>query len=76
MIIDHDLRRCFWIIADLIDTIEYHFRGTYPLQLMFFSHGRSYDVYYCPLGKEIETVYAIENQREKKGVSQTQSWHP
>ena len=66
MFIDHDLRRCFWIIADLIETVEYHFRGSYPLQLMFFSQGRSYDVYYCPQGKEIETVYAIENQREKK----------
>ena len=61
---DSDLRKCFWLIVDLKDKIESHFKGVRPLYLMFYSSGKAYEVYYCKEGDELVMSHMIAHYRE------------
>lgn len=59
------LLQCFWIIIDLGERVEHHFRGSYPLNILFYSDGMAYEVFYCSLGDELAMTHAIKSLREQ-----------
>lgn len=68
--VDPVLMKCFWIVVDLAEDVEYHFRGTYPMLLTFYSNGQAYEVFYCAQGEETAVSHAIRQrevqEREKR----------
>lgn len=62
--IDVNLRKCFWVVIDLQDAIESHFKGVVPLYLMFYANDKAYEVYYCKEGNELVMSHMIEHYRE------------
>ena len=67
---DKILMICFWVIVDLAEEIQHHYRGTYPMTLTFYSEGKSYEVYYCAEGDERTLTHVISQtetmENEKK----------
>lgn len=61
---DVTLQRCFWVLVDLAENIECHFKGTFPLYIIFFINGKAYEVYYCASGNETVVVHMIEHYRD------------
>ena len=60
---DHVLMKCFWVVVDLAEEVEHHFRGTYPMILTFYANGKAYELYYCAKGDELAVSHIIR-QRE------------
>lgn len=62
--VNQQLMHSFWVLADLSDTVEHHFRGTYPVQMIFYANGTAYEVFYCSAGEELALSHAICHLRK------------
>lgn len=60
---DKILMKCFWVVVDLAEEIQHHYRGTYPMILAFYADGKSYELYYCAEGDE-QTVNHVISMME------------
>lgn len=76
--------RCFWVVLDLIDTMEFHGAGKYPLYLALYADGKAYEVYCCKKGEEMALEHALERLQEEaegkvmiviKDLEQIQRFH-
>ncbi len=50
-----------WVLAEFADEAEYHSPADFPIKLMFFSNGETYEVIFVPSGNEglIEQALAL-----------------
>lgn len=64
---DENLIRCFWLVIDLKDSIEYHGLGKYPLYIAMYAKGKAYEVYGCRKGDEFALQHAIALLQEQTG---------
>lgn len=61
---NHQLMCSFWVLTDLADAVEHHFRGSYPIQLIFYANGMAYEVFYAAVGEELALSHAISHLRK------------
>lgn len=61
---DEKMIRCFWVILDFKDDLDFHHAGKYPLMIMMYADNNVYEIYYCPLGDERAVTHAVNHFRE------------
>lgn len=52
---DREMLVCLWVLCDFIKDVEFHSSGDFPVNIIFFSNGKTYDITYVP--SEKETLY-------------------
>lgn len=50
-----------WVLADFSEIVEFHSVDEFPVQLIFFADGETYDVIYVPMDKETLVERALSN---------------
>ena len=61
--VDEDQKKCFWIVIDLMDQIEFHCVGRFPLMLLISAKAYTYEVYYVKVGDELAMSHVINYER-------------
>ncbi len=59
--IEENIIKCFDVVADFTDNIEFHYKSSFPLSICFFENGEEYAILYCKEGDEIGIKHALEN---------------
>ena len=62
---DDNLIRCFWVVLDLKDEIEFHGAGKYPLYVALYADAKAYEVYCCKKGDEMALSHGLVMLKEK-----------
>lgn len=50
-----------WVLADFSEIVEFHSVDEFPVQLIFFAEGETYDVIYVPMDKETLVERMLSN---------------
>jgi len=58
------LIKCFWLVLDLLDDVEFHYAGTFPVMITIYGNHSLYEVFYCKKGDELALTHIIEHERE------------
>ena len=61
MKIDSDILASLWVLADFGDRVEYHSTDEFPVKLIFFADGETYEVIYIPPDKETLIEHALSH---------------
>ncbi len=64
---DLEMLAALWILADFIDRTEYHSATDFPIKLLFFAEGETYEVIYVPAEKETLIEQALLQSGEENG---------
>lgn len=64
---DAEMLAALWVLADFIDRTEYHSATDFPVKLLFFAGGETYEVVYVPADKEALMEQAILQTGEENG---------
>lgn len=62
---DDNLIRCFWVVLDLKEKVEFHGVGRYPLYVAMYADAKAYEVYCCKKGDEIALTHGLAMLKEK-----------
>lgn len=69
--VDEKQKTCFWVVLDLINEIEFHCSGRFPLMILISAKAYTYEVYYVRVGDELAMSHAInyeKNEYDKKEI--------
>ena len=64
---DMEMLAALWVLADFIDRVEYHSATDFPVKLLFFAEGETYEVVYVPEDKEALIEQALLQSDEENG---------
>lgn len=62
---DEEFIRCFWVVIDLMNTVEFHGAGKYPLYIAMYADAKVYEIYCCKKGEELALEHAIKMLKEQ-----------
>ena len=62
---DDNMIRSFWVVLDLMDEIEFHGAGKYPLFIALYANAKGYEVYCCKKGDEFALSHGLVMLKEK-----------
>lgn len=57
-----------WVLADFADRAEFHTSADFPVKIIFFYNGDTYDIIYVAKGKEALIEHALAQQEEEAGI--------
>lgn len=62
---DRGLLAAVWVLADMIDQVEYHSISDFPAKIIFFAGGEVYEIIYVEQGKEAMITHLLSIPREE-----------
>lgn len=65
--INAEMLAALWVLADFGDRIEYHSSDAFPVKLIFFADGETYEVICIPPDKEALVEHALSHTEEENG---------
>lgn len=64
---DKELTDAVWVLLDFLERIEFHSVSDYPVKLIFFAGGESYEVISIPVGREALITHILKQQKDPFG---------
>lgn len=64
---DTEMLATLWVLTDFIDKAEYHSATDFPVKLLFFAEGETYEVVSVPADKEALIEQALLQSGEENG---------
>ena len=65
--VDAEMLAAIWVLVDFIERTEYHSATDFPVKLLFFAEGETYDVVYISPDKEVLLEQALLKSGEENG---------
>lgn len=59
--VNDSMVRAFWVLLDLMDRVEYHAAGLYPVAICFFVNAEMYEIIPVPRGQEWMLTAALSH---------------
>jgi len=65
--IETDLLRAVWVLLDFKNELEFHCNCEYPVQLLFFAHGETFEIITVHAGQEVLLSRLLEGKEQGIG---------
>lgn len=56
-----------WVLLDMMEKVEYHSPGDFPVKIVFFSDGELYEIVYVAVGQEALVSHAMKLEMRQEG---------
>ena len=65
---DREMLAALWVLADFADRAEYHSPDEFPVKIIFFADGKSYEIICAAPGKETMVEHALAGTGDEEGT--------